>query len=405
VRTLSRKVESLRRSGIREIWALAESLPDVIRLETGEPSFPTPEHIISAAFEDARKGYTKYTHSSGIATLRDAVADRHAARLGRAVAREEVFISTGAVGALTATTLTLIEDGDEVLLPDPGWPNYRSIVQLAGGREVRYTLHPSLDYQPDLDELAATFTPRTKAIFLNSPANPTGSILSRETLEAIVALAREHDCYVIADEVYDEFVFDGGEHVSAGLFDQDGRVVVIAGVSKAYAMTGWRLGWAVADRRMVTLMSTLQESLTTCASSLSQRAAEAALRGPQDHTAEMRAAYERRRDLVCELLGPAGLLASRPRGAFYAMVDLTSLRQPSQQLAVALIKEEKVAAAPGSTFGPSVEGMLRISLASSEEQLLEACRRIIRFAERHRSVGETDVLEAPDPWPPVAPSD
>jgi len=385
VKPLSRRVETLPRSGIREMMALADATPGAIRLEAGEPSFSTPEHIIAAAFQDARDGYTKYTPNAGIASLRDAIADRHTKRLRRSVARDEVFVATGATGALAAAILTIVEEGDEVLVPDPGWPNYRSIVQLAGGTPLPYVLHSERDFQPDLAELTDCFSARTKAIILNSPANPTGSMLSHRTLESIVALATRFDSYVVSDEVYEELVFDGYNHVSAGLFDREGRVVVVSGCSKTYAMTGWRIGWAVADRRLVSLMGTLQEPLTACASSVSQRAAEAALRGPQSVVSEMRDAYQRRRDLVCDLLRPAGYLAANPHGAFYAMVDLSSLGIPSRELARALLLEELVATAPGSTFGRAGEGMLRISLATSEDLLLEGCRRIVRFAERHKA--------------------
>ena len=364
------------------MMALAEATPDAIRLEAGEPSFRTPDHILEAAFRDARNGYTKYTPNTGISSLRDAIAERHSSKMQRRVSRDEVFVASGATGALAASVLVLVEDEDEVLVPDPGWPNYRSIVHLAGGVAVPYVVRPEVDYQPDPDELARAFTPRTKAIILNSPSNPTGAVLSRQSLETVMALAARFDTYVISDEVYDELVFDGREYVSAGLLDPDGRVVVIAGCSKTYAMTGWRLGWAIADRELVALMGTLQEPLTACASSVSQRAAEAALRGPQSVVAEMRDVYQGRRDLVCDLLRPAGLLAATPAGAFYVMADLSALGMSSRDLAHALLRDEGVAASPGGTFGPTAEGMLRISLATSEELLLEGIRRLIRFAER-----------------------
>jgi len=366
------------------MMALAESREGVIRLEAGEPSFKTPEHIIDAAFAGARAGFTKYTNNAGVRSLREAIAERQSARFDRAVSADEVFVASGATGALAATVLAIVEEGDEVLVPDPGWPNYRSIVQLAGGRLVTFPLRRELGYQPDADALAAAFSPRTKAILVNSPANPTGAMLTAASMQLIMQLARQFDAYVVSDEVYEELVFDGLEHVSAGRFDEDRRAVVISGCSKTYAMTGWRLGWAVADPSLVSFMATLQESLTACASSISQRAAEAALRGPQSAVVEMRNAYERRRNLVCDMLAPHSLLSFRPPGAFYVMADLSDLRTPSQELALALLDEEGVATAPGSTFGSLTEGMLRLSLATSEDLLLEGCRRLIKFAERRR---------------------
>jgi aspartate/methionine/tyrosine aminotransferase len=364
--------------------ALAATVPDAIHLEVGEPSFNTPEVIIRTAFQDALDGHTKYTPNAGTTSLRQAIADRYASSRKRPTTVQNVFVATGAVGALASAILVVAEDGDEVLIPDPGWPNYLSLVQLAGARAVPYTLRPEAGYTPAISELERLFSKKTKAIVINSPANPTGAVFDAGRIRAIVELAGQHEAFVISDEVYEDLVFDGS-HVSAGSFDADGGTIVISGCSKSYAMTGWRLGWAIADADLVELMAAIQEPLTSCPSSISQRAAEAALRGSQDIVATMRDAYRERRDLVCGLLDWTGLLAARPHGAFYAMVDLRDLGMPSSELARRLLEEERVATAPGSTFGPSAEGMVRISLAASAESLAEGCRRIIRFHAKHLS--------------------
>lgn len=359
--------------------ALADSMTDVIRLEAGEPSFNTPSHIIEAALADAHLGFTKYTPVAGLRSLREAIAERHSSELGRDVVPEDVFVSTGAVGALASAVLALAEEGDEVLVPDPGWPNYETMVQLSRATAVTYPIRPESGYVLDVRDIAKVISSRTKAVILNSPSNPCGSVIDPEQLQLITNLATKHDFYLIVDEVYGDLVFEG-EFVSAARYDREGRTVVVTGCSKTYAMTGWRIGWAVARPDLVALMIKLQEPLTSCPSTISQRAAEAALRGPQAVVAEMRLAYRRRRDLVCEILEPAGILAARPRGGFYALVDLRTTEMPSLELAQRLLIEEKVATVPGSAFGKFGEGMLRISLASDDEVLMEGCRRIVRFA-------------------------
>jgi aspartate/methionine/tyrosine aminotransferase len=255
------------------------------------------------------------------------------------------------------------------------------MIELARTTPVRYPLRPEHGYLPDLAELEALITPHTKAIVINNPSNPTGAVFPAETVRALVELARRHDLWLISDEVYEDLVFEG-EHVPAARFDAE-RVITVSGASKSYAMTGWRIGWAITQPELVALCGKIQEALVSCPSAVSQAAAEAAVRGPQDAVAEMRQAYQRRRDLVREILEPVGLLPTIPAGAFYALVDLRGAGIPSRDLSRMLLEEERVAAAPGATFGDEAEGMLRISLATADDDLTEGCRRIVRFAERH----------------------
>jgi aspartate aminotransferase/aminotransferase len=391
MKTYSHLAEALPRSGIREIMELASTTPGVIHLEVGEPSFDTPAHIVNAALADAHAGYTRYTPNAGLPSLRTAIAERATRAWGRPVSPSEVLVSTGAVGALATSILALCEDGDEVLIPDPGWPNYLSMVNLSRAKPVPYVLRPEDEYVPRRERLTTNVTTATKVLLINTPGNPTGAVIPGQGVRELVDFARSHDLFVISDEVYEELIFEG-THVSAGLFDPD-RVVVISGCSKTYAMTGWRLGYAIANPALITLMAKLQEPLVSCASSVSQRAAEAALRGPQGVVIDMCDAYRRRRDLVWEVLGSSGLLATRPLGAFYAMVDLRPLQEGSRALALMLLEEERVATAPGGTFGNSADGMLRISLAADEDELIEGCRRIKSFAQRHQAVVPPSALQ------------
>jgi aspartate/methionine/tyrosine aminotransferase len=389
----SRLAEALPRSGIREVMELATQLSEVIHLEVGEPSFNTPAHIIEAAREDAYAGYTKYTPNAGLPSLRRCVAERYSAAWGRTILPEQVLISAGAVNAIMATLGALLDEGDEVLIPDPGWPNYVSIVQMLRGTPVPYPCTPENGYLPDPAVITARITPRTKALILTNPSNPTGAVFPEATVEQMIQLAADHDLYVIADEVYEALVFEG-QHVPAARFDCDGRVIAISGCSKTYAMTGWRLGWAITAPDIVSLAAKLMETVVSCAPAVSQRAAEEALTGPQDCVAEMRAAYARRRDIVRDILGPAGLLPVVPNGAFYALVDLRATGLPSRELSRRLLEEERVAAAPGDTFGQQSEGKVRISLASSDEAVTEGCRRIVRFAERYLRAARPTVAAA-----------
>jgi len=375
-------VEALPRSGIREVMEFAAGREGVIHLEVGEPSFATPDHIVDAALAAARAGHTRYTANAGILELRRAVAERTAARWGEPVGPEEVLVAVGAVNAIFATLVALVGEGDEVLIPDPGWPNYAAQVPLARAVPVRYPLRPENGYLPDPADLDRLAGPRTRVLVLNNPSNPTGAVWPRETVAALAAWARSRDLWVIADEIYEDLVFDG-EMVRFAPFARE-RTVAVGGCSKSYAMTGWRIGWAVAPAELVALAAKTQEALVSCPSEVSQRAALAAVGGSQACVEEMRLAYARRRDLVRDLLAPAGLLPTTPQGAFYALADLRATGMPSTEAAKALIAEESVATSPGSAFGEVAEGMVRLSLASADEALLTGCERIARFMERRR---------------------
>ena len=381
---ISNRAQMIPRSGIREVMELASHIENVIHLEVGEPSFGTPPHIIESAFEQAASGATRYTSNFGTPALRSAIASHYAKKWGKPVDPSQVLAAAGGVNAIAVTTYALIDPGDEVLIPDPGWPNYTSTVLLGGGVPVPYPMKPEADYVPTVEDIAPLVTDRTRILIVNTPSNPTGAVFPAAAVAELVAFARERDLFIISDEIYEELVFDG-VHTPFAQFDTDERVITISGFSKTYAMTGWRLGYAIARPDVILAAGKLMEPLVSCASSVSQAAGVAALTGSQTAVEQMRLAYQRRRDLVVSLLQPAGLLSAMPHGAFYAMVDLRSSGLPSRDIAVSLLEEHHVACAPGSTFGKVAEGMIRISLASSEQDLTEGCARILAWADTHAS--------------------
>lgn len=381
MKPLAQRAQRLRSSGIRQMMELARQLPDVIHLEAGEPDVNTPDGIIAAAVEAARAGFTKYTPTHGFLSLREAITRKVRERNGLAVSADQVVVTPGAGFALAAAIMAVVDPGDEVLLPDPGWPNFTSLVQLFDGRAVPYPLRRANGFVPDPAELRNLIGPRTKVVILNTPANPTGAVYPPEITRAIVALAEEHDAYVLSDEVYEEFVYEG-IHQSAATFRADGRVISVFGFSKSYAMTGWRLGYAVASPEIAAAMARLAEPLISCPSSVAQKAAEAALAGGIEEIARMRASYGARRDLVVQMLAPEGLLAAVPRGAFYALADVGGLGMDSMSIARHLLEEEHVATVPGDAFGQEGTGLLRLSFATAPALLEEGCRRLVRFARR-----------------------
>jgi aspartate/methionine/tyrosine aminotransferase len=369
---LAPKTADAPHSGIREMQALAARHPGALNLGVGDPSFPTPAHIIDAAAQAARDGFTKYTASGGLPSLRELIAAKVQARNGLDCTIENVVVTTGGCGGLFTTLMTLVEDGDEVLLPDPGWANYPPMVHGLGARAVFYPLEPARSFAPDLDRLAALVTPRTRAVVVNSPGNPSGAVYDRDVLAGVLDIARRHDLWLVSDECYDELVFDG-RHVSTATVAEPERVVTVFTFSKSYAMTGWRVGYVVAPADAAAAIAKAQEPVVGNASSVSQKGAEAALLGPQDCVAEMRDAYRDRRDAVCAQLERLGVDFVRPRGAFYLMV---AVGDDSWAFARRLLENHSVVVVPGSAFGPSGEGYVRVSLCVAPDILTEGADRL-----------------------------
>jgi aspartate/methionine/tyrosine aminotransferase len=372
---LARGVVALPHSGIRDISHAALALPDALRLDIGQPDFATPAHIAEAAKRAIDEGWTAYTHTRGFHSLREAIAAKVERVNGYAADPDRIAVTHGGVGAITATFAAVLEEGDEVLVPDPAWPNYKMLLAWMRMRHVPYPCPPELGFQPDLERLESLVTPRTRLLVVNSPSNPSGAVYPRETLEQLADIAVRHDLWLLSDECYDELVFEA-EAVSPASFLDDGRVVSVYALSKTYSMTGWRVGYLVASPRLVDQVTKVIESSTSCASSVSQKAAEAALTGPQECVGEMVEAYRRRRDVVVRILRDAGLLLSVPQGAFYIMADVSPAGLPSAAFAMRLLEEERVGVAPGTAFGSVASEAVRIVLASPEDVLADGVTRL-----------------------------
>jgi aspartate aminotransferase len=369
-------------SGIREIANEALRTAGAIRLDVGQPDFPTPQHVKDAGKRAIDENKTFYTHTQGLISLREKLVEKLARVNGIKSSPEAIACAPGGVGAIAAMLAAVLERGDEVLLPDPGWPNYRMMPPWLGARAVFYPCPTSAGFQPDLDALAALVTPRTKVLVVNSPNNPTGAVYPAATISAMVELAQRHNLWLLSDECYDQVLLDGQWTSPASLAPDDARIATVFTFSKTYSMTGWRLGYLTGSAELIDTATKVLESNSSCVSTISQVAAEAALVGPQDCVSEMVAAYRRRRDLVVGILEEAELLISRPTGAFYIMADVSPAGLPSRDFAFALLRERGVSVAPGTAFGQVAGEAVRISLASSDADLREGVGRLAEFVHR-----------------------
>jgi aspartate aminotransferase len=366
-------------SGIREISNQALLTPGAIRLDVGQPNFATPTHIGEAGKRAIDEGKTGYTHTQGIMSLREQLVAKLERVNGFTVTPDRLATTPGGVGAIAAVFASVLEQGDEVLLPDPGWPNFRMMLSWTHAKGVFYPCHPADGFQPDLDALAHLITPRTKILVINSPNNPTGAIYPRATVARFVELAQRHNLWLVSDECYDQIVLDGSWTSPASLAPDDPRIASVYTFSKTYSMTGWRIGYVAGSAELLDTVTKVLESNSSCVSTISQVAAEAALTGPQDCVTEMVTAYRRRRDLVVDLLREAGLFIAEPNGAFYCMADISPSGLDSREFVFKFLKEKKVSVAPGTAFGEVGKRAVRISLASSDQDLREGVGRLAEF--------------------------
>ncbi|HLZ24866.1 MAG TPA: aminotransferase class I/II-fold pyridoxal phosphate-dependent enzyme [Ktedonobacterales bacterium] len=363
-------IASQRANPAFHIGALVHGRTDVIHLEFGEPDFATPAHIVEAAQRSIRDERQGYGPGNGMLWLREAIAAR-VARVNRfSVKPDQIVVTAGGTGALMSSLLCLCEPGDDVLVPDPAWAGYDAMLANAGVRKVYYPLRPDNGWLPDLEALERVLTSRSRVLILNSPSNPGGGVFPRETIAQLMEFARKHDVWVLADECYDEFVYEG-EHTSAALFDTDSRVLTVGTCSKAYAMTGWRVGWVAAPPALAPLLALATAAQVNNLPLFVQRAADAALRGPQDCVREMAAAYRSRRDLAMQLLRRHGIDEYEPHGAFYLLIRISQETTPCDSVAFAeaLIRERAIAVSPGAAFGPGTAAYVRVSLASDPAAL------------------------------------
>jgi aspartate/methionine/tyrosine aminotransferase len=357
-------------SGIREIANAALRTPGAIRLDVGQPDFPTPQHVKDAGKRAIDENMTFYTHTQGLLSLREKLVEK-LARVNRiTTSPERIACAPGGVGAIAAMFGAVLEQGDEVLLPDPGWPNYRMMLPWLGARGI---------YYPDLEALAALVTPRTKVLVVNSPNNPTGAVYPTSTIAAMIALAQRHNLWLLSDECYDQIVLDGTWTSPATLAPDDPRIATVFTFSKTYSMTGWRIGYLTGSAELTDNATKVLESNSSCVSTITQVAAEGALDGPQDCVIEMVGAYRRRRDLVVDILKDAELYIAKPTGAFYIMADVAPAGLPSREFAFSLLRERHVSVAPGTAFGQVAGHAVRISLASSDSDLREGVGRLAEF--------------------------
>jgi aspartate aminotransferase len=362
-------------SGLQDMAALARTIPGVLHLEVGDPDFTTPAHIIDAAAAAAHAGFTHYAPAAGFDSLREAIAHKVRERNGLPCDLPNVAVTTGAAGGIFSALLVTIDPGDEVLVPEPGWPTYPAMVHVLHGSPVYYPMLRADGFVPRADVVDGLVTPRTKAIVVSSPTNPSGVVFDEQTLSSLLDVARRHNLWVISDECYDEIIFEGS-HVSSAAVGEPDRVITVFTFSKTYAMTGWRIGYVVAHPEVATAVIKAQRPLVSSTSTIAQKAAEAALTGPQGVVAEMVRTYKDRRDLVLSILDEGGIGYVRPRGAFYVMADVGQAGT-SQAFARRLLTDYAVAVTPGSAFGQDGEGTVRISLAVATNDLARGIPRLV----------------------------
>lgn len=377
---LAPAADAMPRSGIRRVMDAAWRLDrPVIGLHVGEPSFAPPSHVVAAAEAAYEAGDTHYTPNAGVTALRTALSEKLRRHNGLEVSADQVVVTAGGAQALHVAFTATLAAGDEVLIPDPGWPNYAMAVGLLQAVPVGYSLRPENAFMPDFDELERLVTDRTRLIVVNTPSNPLGSVMPAEVVEALVRFADRHDLWLLSDECYDALTYEV-EHTSPARFDTDGRVLSAFSFSKTYAMTGVRVGYLASAERFSATLAKLQEPMIACVNAPAQAAALAALTGPQHEVDRMREIYRSRRDAVMAELDALGLDYLTPHGAFYLWVDVGDRSGGDvADWAVRLLESEYVAVAPGTAFGPVGEGWIRLSLAADTDDLIEGVRRIGAF--------------------------
>ena len=359
-------------------------MEDVISLGIGEPDFDTPTPIIQAGIEALQRGATHYTSNSGLMELRRAIAEHMDRRYGQTYnPASEILVTVGVSEALYLAMVALLDAGDEIIIPEPCFVSYAPTAIMVGAVPVMVPTSAADGFQVTAADIAAHITPKTKCLFVASPNNPTGTVLSRERLNEIAALAKKHDLVVISDEIYDRLVY-GVEHTCfASLPGMYQRTVVLQGFSKAYAMTGWRVGYIVGPGELIEPMRKVHQYLIMSAPTASQWAALKALEVGEQFVEEMRAEYDRRRKLIVTGLNSLGLDCVEPQGAFYAFPSITRTGMDDNTFAEKLLEEEHVAVVPGSSFGASGAGYVRMSYATAYEKIEIALERLARFAQRH----------------------
>ena len=353
---------------------------DIIHLEIGEPDFDTPANIVEAGKQALAEGYTHYGPTPGLMEVRERIAQEVSETRGVSVTADNVVITPGAKPIMFFTMLALVDEGDEVLYPNPGFPIYESMIDFVGGVAVPMKLLPSRDFAVDVAEVKGQITPRTKLMVLNSPNNPCGSIIEKAEIEALADLARQHDILVLSDEIYRRFLYEGEHHSVSSFPGMRDRTVILDGFSKTYAMTGWRIGYGVMPIELVEPISRLSTNSVSCTASFTQVAVLEAMDGPQDEPQRIVAEFKKRRDIIVDGLNRIpGIRCPMPKGAFYAFPSVEGTGISSREFADTLLEDYGVACLAGESFGEYGTGCVRFSFANSAENLERALERIARF--------------------------
>jgi aminotransferase len=385
---LNDRVRDIPPSGIRRFFDMLAEMKDVISLTIGEPDFTTPEPITRAAIESLEAGETHYTANGGMMELRELIAANLRDRYGVEYdPRTELIITVGASEGVDASLRATINDGDEVIYHEPCFVAYAPCIQLAGGVAVPVSTTDATDFRVTAEMIEDVVTPRTKAIFLGYPNNPTGAVLDRADLEAIARVADRHDLLVYTDEIYDRLVYGDHEHTAfSSLPGMRERTILLGGFSKSYAMTGWRIGYVAAPAGLMTGIAKVHQYGIMCAPTSAQFAAIEAMKNGEPHLQAMRAEYDRRRRYITDRFNAIGMSCFEPKGAFYCFPHVTECTGLDETtFAEKLLEEERVGVVPGTAFGPSGAGHVRVCYATAYEEIVEAMDRIERFARRHRA--------------------
>ncbi|MCH2307506.1 MAG: pyridoxal phosphate-dependent aminotransferase [SAR202 cluster bacterium] len=370
-----------------EVLAKARALEakgkDVIHLEIGEPDFDTPEHVVQSGIEALKSGATHYGPSPGFPDLRDNIAQEISSTRDIPVSAENVVVTPGGKPIMFFVILALIDNGDEVLYPNPGFPIYESMIEFVGGTAVPMQLHERLDYNIDIDEVAAQITDKTKMIILNSPNNPCGSVISEDSMEQLAFLVKKHDLIVLSDEIYSRFLYEGRHHSITAYPGMLERTIILDGFSKTYAMTGWRIGYGVMPVDLVEPISKLVTNSVSCTASFTQLAAIDALNGPQDDAFAMVEEFKARRDIIVNGLNNIpGIRCPNPQGAFYVFPNIEGTGLSSRKFADDLLEKAGVACLSGESFGKFGNGYVRFSFANSATNIELALDRIKTYLEK-----------------------
>jgi aminotransferase len=386
VQRLSNRVAGLKPSGIRKFFDIVATMKDVISLGIGEPDFTTPKPILDAGIRSLQNGETHYTSNHGKVELRQGITDNLQKLYNvKYDAAREVVATVGVSEALYLTFTAILEPGDEVIIPTPCFVSYQAEVILAGGVPIEIPARLENDFSIDPDDIRKAITPRTKVIFIGYPSNPTGAVAPREVMLEIAKIAEQHDLIVVSDEIYDRLVYDF-EHVCFPALGESlrRRTVLLGGFSKAYAMTGWRIGYACGPEDIIQGMVRIHQYTIMSAPTTAQDAAIEALKSGEPHVQEMVAEYDRRRRLLVAGLNRLGLSTFEPRGAFYTFPNIRASGMDDETFAETLLREEGVAVVPGNAFGPGGEGFVRACYATEYSKIEEALHRMERFMSRHR---------------------